>query len=75
MRCDMEHSLPLNNAAGTLKGLARSLRVMGGTSGVLYVISLTAAAGESLTAPACVCKACLSHLFVSGCRLPIQHYA
>ncbi len=46
----MTSRLPLNDAAGTLKGLAKTLRVMGGTSGVLYVISLTAAAGE-LRAP------------------------
>ncbi len=44
----MTRCLPLNDAAGTLKGLARTLRVMGGTSGVLYVISLTAAAGKLL---------------------------
>ena len=46
MQADLAHRLPLNDAAATLKGLARTLRVMGGTSGVLYVISLTAAAGE-----------------------------
>ena len=46
IRSDVASSLPLNDAAGTLKGLARTLRVMGGTSGVLYVISLTAAAGK-----------------------------
>ena len=45
MQADLAHRLPLNDAAATLKGLARTLRVMGGTSGVLYVISLTAAAG------------------------------
>ena len=50
---DMARCLPLNNAAGTLKGLARTLRVMGGTSGVLYVISLTAAAGELLHLTPC----------------------
>ena len=42
----MTRCLALNDAAGTLKGLAKTLRVMGGTSGVLYVISLTAAAGK-----------------------------
>ncbi|BDA43964.1 Triokinase/FMN cyclase [Coccomyxa sp. Obi] len=41
-------SLPLNHAGGTLKGLAKTLRVMGGTSGALYNIGLTAAAGELL---------------------------
>ena len=46
MQADLAHRLPLNDAAATLKGLAGTLRVMGGTSGVLYVISLTAAAGE-----------------------------
>lgn len=46
IKYDMASRLPLNDAAGMLKGLARTLRVMGGTSGVLYVISLTAAAGE-----------------------------
>ena len=46
MQADLARCLPLNDAAGTLKGLARTLRVMGGTSGVLYVISLTAAAGR-----------------------------
>ncbi len=38
-------SLPLNHAGGTLRGLAKTLRVMGGTSGALYNIALTAAAG------------------------------
>ena len=52
IQADLERCLPLNDAAGTLKGLSRTLRVMGGTSGVLYVISLTAAAGKLLhTAP------------------------
>lgn len=46
MQADLMRWLPLNDAAGTLKGLARTLRAMGGTSGVLYVISLTAAAGK-----------------------------
>ena len=46
VQADLAHRLPLNDATATLKGLARTLRVMGGTSGALYVISLTAAAGK-----------------------------
>ena len=49
IKSDMASRLLLNDAAETLKGLARTLRVMGGTSGVLYVISLTAAAGDLLS--------------------------
>lgn len=53
IQADTAHSLPLNDAAGTLKGLAQTLRVMGGTSGALYVISLTAAAGKLLRLTPC----------------------
>ena len=38
-------SLPLNNAAAALAGVAGALRAMGGTSGALYNIAVTAAAG------------------------------
>jgi hypothetical protein len=38
-------TLPLNNPAACLAGVAAALRAMGGTSGALYNIGLTAAAG------------------------------
>lgn len=41
-------SLPLNDAGAALRELATTLRVMGGTSGALYNIGLTAAAGAAL---------------------------
>ncbi|KAK9915864.1 hypothetical protein WJX75_005396 [Coccomyxa subellipsoidea] len=41
-------SLPLNDAGAALREVATTLRIMGGTSGALYNIGLTAAAGELL---------------------------
>lgn len=56
----MDTSLPLNNAGSTLKGLATTLRVMGGTSGALYNIGLTAAAGGGSPVPPQTLKQCVS---------------
>ena len=49
----MADSLPLNHPAACLRGVAGALQRMGGTSGALYNIALTAAAGKH--------TACQSH--------------
>ena len=70
-------SLPLNDAAAALAGIAAALRAMGGTSGALYNIAVTAAAGGGLHPGSMhALPTCSSSLFLmhnGNCLLPAHH--